>query len=111
VSGADESKQPERIDAQDKNTKAHVVILIHGIRTQALWQNELRKTLEKESFVVQPTNYEYFDLFRFLFPWQPFAGAVVNNITEQIRYTRKGTKARNVRSSPIALALLSLPGF
>jgi hypothetical protein len=61
------------------------VILIHGIRTQALWQNELRKTLEKAGFVVQPTNYEYFDLLRFLFPWQLFAGPVVYNIEEQIR--------------------------
>ncbi|MGQ0444888.1 MAG: hypothetical protein ACT4O2_07135 [Beijerinckiaceae bacterium] len=85
----DESKQPERIDAPDKSTKAHVVILIHGIRTRALWQNELRKAVEEVGFVVQPTNYEYFDLFRFLFPWQLFAGPVVNSITKQIRHTLK----------------------
>jgi internalin A len=83
----DESKQPVRKVDSDKDTKPHVVILIHGIRTQASWQNELRNTLEKEGFVVEPTNYQYYDLVRFLFPWQLFAGPVTNNITEQIRQT------------------------
>jgi len=85
----DESRQPSKIADPVKETKPHVVILVHGIRTWALWQNELRKTLEREGFVVQPTNYEYFDLFRFLFPWQLFAGPVVKKIAMQIRQTRK----------------------
>jgi hypothetical protein len=83
----DESKHAARIDDPDKETISQVVILIHGIRTRGLWQNELRKTLEKDGFVVQPTNYEYFDIFRFLFPWQLFAGPVINTITKQVRQT------------------------
>jgi pimeloyl-ACP methyl ester carboxylesterase len=83
----DESKQPGRTDSPVPSTKSHVVVLVHGIRTRALWQNELRKTLQKESFVVQPTNYGYFDVLRFLSPWQLFAGAIVEDLTRQIRHT------------------------
>jgi hypothetical protein len=67
--------------------KSPVVILIHGIRTRALWQDELRKSLQKDGFVVQPTNYGYWDVVRFLLPWQPLAGAVTNEITRQVRQT------------------------
>ncbi len=83
----DEAKQPRNIDSPAQHTKSHVVILVHGIRTRALWQNELRKILQKDGFVVQPTNYGYFDVVRFLFPWQLFAGAIVEEITRQIRHT------------------------
>ena len=57
-----------------EDTQTHVVILIHGIRTRALWQNAIGKALERQGFIVQPTNYGYFDLARFLVPWQPFSG-------------------------------------
>jgi pimeloyl-ACP methyl ester carboxylesterase len=68
------------------------VILIHGIRTQALWQNELRNALENQRFVMEPTNYGSHDLVRFLFPWQLFAGPAIENITKQIRDILKLTK-------------------
>ncbi len=83
----DQAKQPSKIDTPAQHTKSHVVILVHGIRTRALWQNELRKILQKDGFAVQPTNYGYFDVVRFLFPWQLFAGARVEEITRQIRHT------------------------
>jgi small GTP-binding protein len=78
---------PNRGQRPAQQTKPHVVILVHGIRTQALWQNELRKTLENSGFVVQPTNYGYFDVARFLFPWQLFASPVIRKTTKQIRLT------------------------
>jgi len=83
----DEAKQPRRVDSPARDTKSHVVILVHGIRTRALWQNELRKILQKDGFVVQPTNYGYFDVVRFLFPWQLFAGTIIDDITKQVRHT------------------------
>jgi len=82
----DEAKQPGKIDSPVRHAKSHVVILVHGIRTRALWQNELRKILEKDGFVVQPTNYGPFDVVRFLFPWQLFAGAAVDEIARQVRH-------------------------
>ena len=63
----------------------HTVILIHGIRTTALWQNEIRKTLESQSFKVQLTNYGRFDLLRFLCPGQFFRRRVLKDITQQVR--------------------------
>ncbi len=83
----DVSKLPNRNGQLIHQTKPHVVILVHGIRTQALWQNELRKTLESAGFHVEPTNYEYFDILRFLVPWQLFAGRVIREITSQVRHT------------------------
>jgi hypothetical protein len=84
--------QLRHVDDPPPQTKPHVVILVHGIRTRALWQNELRKALQNDGFVVQPTNYDYFDLLRFLIPWQPFAGTVVEEITRQIRHTLRGNE-------------------
>jgi hypothetical protein len=43
--------------------------------------------LEQQGFVVQPTNYGYFDILQFLFPWQPFSRRIFNDITKQIRHT------------------------
>ena len=69
-----------------KETKTSVVVLVHGIRTRALWQNAIQSTLRKEGFVVQPTNYEYFDVLRFLFPGQFFRKRVVDEVERQIRH-------------------------
>ena len=74
-------------EARHDDIEKQVVILIHGIRTWALWQNAIRKALERQGFVVQPTNYGYLDLLRFLLPWQPFSAKIVNAITKQIRHT------------------------
>jgi hypothetical protein len=53
----DDAKERTNLDSPAQQAKSHVVILVHGIRTRALWQNELRKILQKDGFVVQPTNY------------------------------------------------------
>jgi len=66
-------------------TQPHTVILIHGIRTMALWQNEIRKTLEGEGFKVEPTNYGRFNLLRFLCPGTFFRWPIVKDITQQVR--------------------------
>jgi pimeloyl-ACP methyl ester carboxylesterase len=77
--------QPRRTDSPPQPAKLHVVILVHGIRTRALWQNDLRNVLQNEGFVVEPINYGYFDLVRFLIPSQPFAGTIVDDVAQQIR--------------------------
>ncbi len=70
-----------------RETRTPVVILVHGIRTRALWQNAIQSTLRKEGFVVQPTNYEYLDVFRFLFPGKLFRRGIVDKVERQIRHT------------------------
>jgi hypothetical protein len=66
-------------------TKLPVVILIHGIRTMALWQNDIRRALEREGFIVELINYGYFNTLRFLLPQQHFIGGLVNKIVAQVR--------------------------
>ena len=89
----------------------HTVILIHGIRTTALWQNEIRKTLESQSFKVQLTNYGRFDLLRFLCPGQFFRRRVLEDITQQVRDTPSHGQAPRARSSRTASARSSLAGI
>jgi internalin A len=80
-------ERPTVTDDRNRDIQPHTVILIHGIRTTALWQNSIRRTLEDQGFKVQPTNYGRFDLVRFLCPWQFFRRKVVEEITKQIRQT------------------------
>jgi hypothetical protein len=49
---------------------AHVVALIHGIRTQAYWQGPIAEALQAEdpSVVVKALKYDYFDVLRFWCP-------------------------------------------
>ena len=78
---------PRNQQGPRKETGSPVVVLVHGIRTRALWQNAIQSTLRKEGFVVQPTNYEYFDVLRFLFPGQFFRRGIVDDVERQIRHT------------------------
>lgn len=45
-----------------------VVVLIHGIRTHAEWQERLRDQLSEEGIHAIPIGYGYLDVFRFLCP-------------------------------------------
>ncbi len=66
----------------------HVIILIHGIRDFALWQNEVRKALEQD-FIVENTNYGRFDLIRFLIPTSYFRKKAIDSVWNQIRDIKK----------------------
>ncbi len=80
-------KRPLIADDVNKAAGTHTVILIHGIRTTALWQGTIRRILEAQGFAVQPTNYGKFDLLRFLCPGQFFRRRVADDITRQVRQT------------------------
>ena len=69
----------------DTHTQPHTVILIHGIRTTALWQDEIRRSLETRGFKVELTNYGRFNLLRFLCPGQFFRRQVLRDIAQQVR--------------------------
>jgi hypothetical protein len=68
--------------------KDQVIILIHGIRDRALWQNEIGSVLRKE-FEVEPANYGRFDIFRFLVPISFFRNQAIESVWDQIRDIRK----------------------
>ncbi|MGV3628493.1 MAG: hypothetical protein ACO1PN_12505, partial [Betaproteobacteria bacterium] len=54
------------------NTQAHtrkkLVILVHGIRTRALWQKRIAPQLRSADVVVEAIGYQYFNVFEFLSP-------------------------------------------
>ena len=87
-------REPTRSREEAKReTRTPVVVLVHGIRTRALWQNAIQSTLRKEGFVVQPTNHEHFDVLRFLFPSAFFRRRIVKEVERQIRHTLAEIKA------------------
>jgi hypothetical protein len=73
-----------RVDQVD-----HVIILVHGIRTYAPWQNTLRAHLEKNGTRVELTNYGCFDIFRFWVPIQSVRSSAIDRIWASHRDIRK----------------------
>lgn len=67
---------------------AQVIILVHGIRDYALWQDGIRNVL-KEQFTVESTNYGRFDLFRFLIPLNYFRNRAIESVWDQIRDVKR----------------------
>lgn len=65
-----------------------VVVLMHGIRTRALWQSEIRHTLEQKGLVAIPTNYGKFDVIRFLLPLTWIKQSAVRRVMSDINATR-----------------------
>lgn len=65
------------------------MVLVHGIRTRAIWQAKVRPILEDNGFLVEPTNYGRFDLFRFLLPISYFRRKVQQKLALQIRAVRR----------------------
>jgi pimeloyl-ACP methyl ester carboxylesterase len=67
----------------------HVVILVHGIRTDAPWQITLRSELEKNGVRVELTNYGYFDALRFWLPLKRVRETAITRVWTLIRDVRK----------------------
>lgn len=64
--------------------KPHVVVLVHGIRTFADWQDDLRATLREHGFIVALTNYGRFNLLKFLLPVPFFRRQAIRQIERQL---------------------------
>lgn len=74
---------------RQEEIKRKVVILVHGIRDQALWQSQVRACLRNAGFTVFLTNYGRFDLFRFYVPFPLFRNSVIDDVYRQIRQVKK----------------------
>jgi Flp pilus assembly protein TadD len=67
-------------------TRKHVVLLIHGIRTQGEWAQRTVAAIESDPPIhVVPLRYEFFDVLRFLLPFARFRDRPVHRITALIR--------------------------
>jgi hypothetical protein len=62
----------DQADALPQSTEARpreVVLLVHGIRTEAAWQSVVKQTLERRpTRIVIPIGYQFFSLVQFLLP-------------------------------------------
>ncbi len=63
---------------------ANIVVLIHGIRTYAPWQELLKSELETKDTKTFTIGYGYFDAFRFWFPFI-FRRFPINRVKQQVR--------------------------
>lgn len=66
----------------------HVVLLIHGIRTQADWQEMVVDVLEGSTTKVIPIRYGYFDVFRFWFPFKT-RSKPINRVEKEIENVKE----------------------
>src|SRR5262249_42968062 len=74
----------------------HVVILVHGIRDFALWQETVGKSMSEGGFQVEFTNYGRFDLLRFLVPLQYFRRRAIEEVLKQIRIAKQTSGAEEI---------------
>jgi hypothetical protein len=65
-----------------------VVILVHGIRDIARWESEIRATLERNGFSVEPTNYGRMNLIEFLLPIPYYRRRAISTIWTQIQHAQ-----------------------
>src|SRR5262249_47675039 len=64
----DEEEGHPNNDGHDE-TGSHLVVLVHGINTRALWMGEIKPALEAAGFAVAPTSFGKFSVLRFLMPF------------------------------------------
>src|SRR5688572_30087239 len=70
------------------NGKPHLVILVHGIRDIARWQNEVGRALETEGFIVEHTSYGRLNLLAFLAPIDYFRKKAAARVWTDIQHAR-----------------------
>lgn len=78
-------------------TGKEIVVLVHGIRDFAAWQITIRNELESHGLAVELTNYERFDLLRFLVPAKRFR----NTIPPDVVYRALSQNARLYRMAEV----------
>lgn len=67
------------------STQLKVIVLVHGIRTHAVWQERLAEKLTSESNVeVYPIGYGYLDVVRFWCPFLTRRGPI-NRVLRELR--------------------------
>ena len=81
--------------AFEAGSVAHVVLLLHGIRTRAAWQEMVVEVLHRDGELeVHPIRYGYLDVFRFLLPG-PTRSKPIERIARELRNAGAG-RARRV---------------
>jgi hypothetical protein len=88
--------QADQAVAGSAEIAPHVVVLVHGIRDFALWQETVGRSLSEGGFRLEFTNYGRFDLFRFLVPLRYFRRKAIEEVLKQIRIARQTSGAKDI---------------
>ena len=80
MSGANANLEPEGAE--------HLVVLVHGINTNAQWFPIVRSSLEAAGFVAVPAGYGIYGVIRFLIPLGFLRRAAINSVSKKIRLAR-----------------------
>ena len=73
------------ISVRDSRLRNTHVVLVHGIRTRGLWQGVVQSAIHEAGLLACPTNYNKFDVARFLLPAERLKEAAVTKIEGDIR--------------------------
>jgi hypothetical protein len=95
-----EREQPKAPDdvikSGSSSVRQEVVILVHGIRDYALWQNEIGNALKRHGFEVESTNYGRLNLMEFLAPTSYFRKKAIAKVENQIRIIKETYPEANI---------------
>jgi serine aminopeptidase S33 family len=72
--------------------QSHLVILVHGINTRALWMSEIKPALENAGFAVGQTSFGRFSVLRFLLPLRGTRQKAIDRVVTDIRTARETHK-------------------
>jgi pimeloyl-ACP methyl ester carboxylesterase len=87
-------------------TGDRIVILIHGIRTRALWMDEVKPALESDGFFVAPTSYGRYGLLRFLMPGEWLRQRAIDRVVTDI-VTARRISARRTGQEPASMSVIA----
>ena len=67
----------------------HLVILVHGINTNAQWFPTIKSSLESAGFIAAPAGYGIYGVLRFLIPMSRLRRAAIDRVYGHFRTARK----------------------
>lgn len=68
-----------------RSNAKHLVILMHGINTRALWTYQVKPALEEAGFTVAATSYGRYSVVRFLLPFGLYRRAAKRRVLDLVR--------------------------
>jgi pimeloyl-ACP methyl ester carboxylesterase len=87
-------------------SRDHLVILVHGINTLALWMGEVKPALEKAGLAVGSTSYGKFGVPRFLSPFRWMRREAIRRVVSDIK-TAKRSHRLTTGSEPRYTSLIA----
>src|SRR5262249_28853945 len=84
----------------------HLVVLVHGINTRALWMGFVKPALENAGFAVAATSYGKLGVVRFLSPFRWLRRRGVERVVRDVNLALT-VHRRNVGEDPEQLSVIS----